>query len=381
MYRRAHIDAAIPPFRSERGWRSLTMPLARGVVTKGIGHASISARTASSWPLQPAPRTMSGRCALRSSETASITHCFGGAADQRAILGGSSISVHSPIARSSGSTNSAGPGSTALHASSRAASAWLTTLRECAARIWARVTVDRSASAESPSGPESWAMRPPVVAQATSPAMTSMGIRSRLADAMPVTTLVMPGPAVTTTAGIRPLARWNSAAANAAWLSWRDSTRRAPAVSRIASKTGQTGPPGMPKNVSTPRATSASTSRRAAEAGESVDVSGAAGVDAGTSSRMYDWRGTRPDAGKRSESDGTCCSSGSGIMDVGSLTRDGPALRKTSADSEAPRRKARVGPTSTPSLTSRDVSEVIFSATVKSHVCNFTLFTCATAQP
>ena len=171
---------------------------------------------------------------------------------------GISMSAHSPMAWSRGSTNRAGPGSTWLHASSSAASAWLTTLRAWAARIWARVTEDRSVSAERPSGPESWAMRPPVVAHATSPAMTSIGTRSRLADAIPVTALVMPGPAVTTTAGTRPLARWNSAAENAACDSCRDSTRRAPGVSRMASNTGHTGPPGIPKNVSTPRSTSAS---------------------------------------------------------------------------------------------------------------------------
>ena len=50
-------------------------------------------------------------------------------------------------------------------------------------------------------------MHPPVEAQATSPEMRSIGIRSRLADATPVTAFVTPGPEVTTTAGTRPLAR------------------------------------------------------------------------------------------------------------------------------------------------------------------------------
>ena len=46
-----------------------------------------------------------------------------------------------------------------------------------------------------------------VLDHATSPHTTKRGMRSRQAAAKPVTTLVIPGPAVTTTTGTRPVAR------------------------------------------------------------------------------------------------------------------------------------------------------------------------------
>jgi hypothetical protein len=50
-------------------------------------------------------------------------------------------------------------------------------------------------------------MTRPLVAHATSPAITNIGARSKLAEAIPVIALVAPGPAVTTSAGTRPVAR------------------------------------------------------------------------------------------------------------------------------------------------------------------------------
>ncbi len=59
-----------------------------------------------------------------------------------------------------------------------------------------------------PSGPLSCAIRPPVAAHATSPHTSNIGTRSVNAAVTPVIAFVAPGPAVTSTAATRPVARW-----------------------------------------------------------------------------------------------------------------------------------------------------------------------------
>ena len=109
--------------------------------------------------------------------------------------------------QSIGNTSSAGPGLSVLVAARSAASACDAADRDCETRTVARVTFWSISSMPMPSRPSDWSTTPPEDAHATSPQMTSIGTRSRCAETTPVTTLVAPGPAVTTTAGTLPVAR------------------------------------------------------------------------------------------------------------------------------------------------------------------------------
>jgi hypothetical protein len=106
-----------------------------------------------------------------------------------------------------GTISSAGPGFSGFVAALSAPRAWDAAERGSATRTTARVTFLSISSKPMPSRPSDWRSRPPDVAQATSPQMSSIGTPSRCAATTPVTTFVAPGPEVTTTAGTFPVAR------------------------------------------------------------------------------------------------------------------------------------------------------------------------------
>jgi hypothetical protein len=106
-----------------------------------------------------------------------------------------------------GTTSSAGPGLMGDMAARSADRPCVAADSARATRMVVRVTRCSICSMAMPSGPESCSSFPPLVCQATSPEMTSMGMRDRCAEVTPVTTLVAPGPAVTSTQATWPLAR------------------------------------------------------------------------------------------------------------------------------------------------------------------------------